>query len=79
MSNGWHLSIVTEEAPTEEHARLVLEKLRDDMRLGFGGGAPGPGLVSGSIIWVTTSPDGRPLFVQIVLGSDNFHENPRGT
>jgi len=72
MTTGWHASVITATRCLETHEIPILEKTRDDMRIGLTGSPQGT--ESGSIIWVTTSPDGPPLFVQIVLGSDNFYD-----
>jgi hypothetical protein len=75
MSNGWHVSILTATKPVQPHERRVFTQTRDDVRQGVSE-LPRPGIDSGAILWVTTSPDGPPLFVQIVLGSDNFYVEP---
>jgi hypothetical protein len=74
MTTGWHASVLTWERPLRDHERAIVEKTRDEMDIGISPRPPQPGTESGAIIWVTTSPaDGRPLFVQIVLGSENYH------
>jgi hypothetical protein len=71
MSNGWHLSVVAHERPLREEELRPVYGLRDEMKLEVNE-APSPGAATASMTWVTTSPDGPPLFVQIVLGTDNF-------
>ena len=74
MDDGWHFSIVTAERALPLIEQPVLKKLRDEQRWGTTA-PPVRGEISGAVLWVTTSPEGPPLFVQIVLGPDNFYEN----
>jgi hypothetical protein len=71
MSNGWHLSVVADERPLREEELRPVYGIRDDMRVGVDS-PPQAGSMMGAIVWVATSPDGPPIFMQIVLGSDNF-------
>ena len=74
MSNGWHLSVLTAEEPIAIHSRYNLDRLSDEMKIGISGGPVASGSQSAAMIWVTTSPDGRPLFVQLVADSESFFE-----
>ena len=74
MTNGWHLSLCSGEAPLDDHARAFVQDIRDEQRIGFAR-QPRPGSESAAIVVVTTSPEGPPLFIQIVLGSDNFYDD----
>jgi hypothetical protein len=75
MADGWHLSVVTAESPLRLDVSAHLKSIRDDVRVGLSEPVE-TASASGAVIWVTTSPDGPALFVQVVLGSDNFFHEP---
>lgn len=73
MTNGWDLSVLTFERPLEEHECVIVAKTRDETVIQIWPRQPLQGTESSALLWVTESPaDGRPLFVQIVLGSNNY-------
>jgi len=73
MANGWHLSLISNTRALREDELRPVYAIRDDLKVDIDE-TPRPGSTSGAIIWVTESPDGPPMFVHIVLGSDNFRE-----
>jgi hypothetical protein len=49
----------------------------DEIRLGMDA-SPLEASAHGAVVWATTSAEGQPLFVNVVLSSDNFYEEPAG-
>jgi hypothetical protein len=49
----------------------------DEIRLGTDA-SPLEASAHGAVVWATTSAEGQPLFVNVVLSSDNFYEEPAG-
>ena len=83
---GWGLSLLTAERPLKEHEIPPLVKILDEAVMtltpknvedGSGPVPPQPGIDSAAVDWITTSPDGPPLFVQIVLDSSNYAGSPK--
>jgi hypothetical protein len=72
MRNGWHMTVMSARRPIKERELPPLKKLLSE-KFGLTREAQ-PGSESAGMVWVTTSPDGPPLFVQLVLDSDNFYE-----
>ena len=52
--------------------KAPVREIRDDFKSGVTG-AEISDLKSASMLWITTSPDGPPLVVEVVLGPDNFY------
>lgn len=75
MTNGWHMALHTSERRLEDHELGPVAKLHDEMRIGLSA-TPRPGSTHGAMVWVTTSPAGPPIFVHIVLGSENYYKEP---
>jgi hypothetical protein len=72
MRSGWHLSVLTQETPLlENEVASVKEFMALASPITFPQ-APARGSVAVSLLRVTTSPAGPPLFIHIVLGSENF-------
>lgn len=70
MRNGWHLSVLTDERTLQARDLPPLQQILAETVQATT--PPPPGTAHASIVWVTSSPDGPPLFVQIVLDSDSF-------
>ena len=76
LDNGETVWIVASETAMTRNDRRQSFRVRD-VEVGFGGatisGAPiEAGKVSAAVVWITTSPDGPPMLVQVPLGSHNF-------
>jgi hypothetical protein len=75
MRNGWNMVVLSGERPFHAHELPPLQRLLDETRIGLRV-EPRRGVESASIVWVTTSPAGPPMFVVVVLGSNNWYLEP---
>jgi hypothetical protein len=74
MSTGWDVSVLTAERSLKDDERTIIGRTHDEADIAISPRLPEGGTDFAAMIWVTTSPtDGSPMFVQIVLGSDNCH------
>lgn len=75
LSNGETVWVMASELPMNQNDRRQSFRVRD-VEVGPGkvrvGARIEPGKVSASVTWITTSPDGPPMLVQVPLGSHNF-------
>jgi hypothetical protein len=73
MRNGWHMAIVSAERALSEDEVSGLENVYREFKIETARPVRADSEY-GAGLWITTSPDGPPLFVTCVLGSENFYE-----
>lgn len=71
LDDGQRVWVVALQTQLTQEQISPMRQIRDDFKAGITGSVRD--LTAASIVWITTSPDGPPLAVEIVLGPNNFY------